>query len=573
MIFFPKRLLILILLSLCGTSCAQNSVICRQPSNLTHSSDTQGRDRSSAYFQFLRGNHAEYNQLYNEAIEAYEMAYACDPDASLVLEKLVLMYMKVGNQKKATHYLHNLIEKDPDNLYRRLLFARLLAQQGDLDEAITIYLDILKTEPKNETALLQLGLVYSIKKQFDQAEAAFRSVLTNIQDSYPAHLYLAKLFAEKGQINDALHWYDKSLELNWSTELINEIIVFCTSHRQFDKLVQMYQLVLEKDPDNEMAGIGMVHSLLMQNKEDEAISKLSELSRTSQSPSKYNLILARYYFSRENYSRSETILNTILDKEDSSAANYMLGLTYMKQLKNTRALEQFQKLNPEDDEYQEATHLQVKLLQDMKRSGEAIHLLQQRIDDKKHLHPFYYLLLAAIYQDQGEDGLTLETLEIATQAFPKDERLFFELGLMYDEKDMKELAIKAMQQVLAINKQHPQALNYIGYTWADNNVHLQQALDYIQSAVSLLPDKSYIHDSLGWVYFRLGQLSKAREELEYAISLSPDDPYVYDHLGDVYKSLTLQNKALEAYRKALNLFDEKEKKEAMQNKINATNKP
>ena len=77
-------------------------------------------------------------------------------------------------------------------------------------------------------------------------------------------------------------------------------------------------------------------------------------------------------------------------------------------------------------------------------------------------------------------------------------------------------------------------MNYLGYSWVDMNMNLDEALDLIRKAVDLRPSDGYIVDSLGWAYYRLGKFDDAVRELERAVSLKPDDPVLNDHLGDAY---------------------------------------
>ena len=87
--------------------------------------------------------------------------------------------------------------------------------------------------------------------------------------------------------------------------------------------------------------------------------------------------------------------------------------------------------------------------------------------------------------------------------------------------------------------------------------------------MDLKPGNGYIQDSLGWVHFKLGNLEKAREELQGALKLLPEDPYLHDHLGDVYRALNETKKAIESYRTAIKYFDDQEKKDQVQSKIDA----
>jgi len=130
-----------------------------------------------------------------------------------------------------------------------------------------------------------------------------------------------------------------------------------------------------------------------------------------------------------------------------------------------------------------------------------------------------------------------------------------------------------MEQVLYLQPDHAEALNFIGYTWADNNTNLEQALEYIARADRLRPNNGYIIDSLGWVYYRLGDFEQAARKLQRAVSLVPGDPHIHDHLGDVYHSMNRQEEALQSYQKALELFAEEEKRSTVQKKINELNRP
>jgi len=184
-----KNLFLFLTLLLVTASCARNGSISRQSSKTIDSLDVQ--DRSCAYFYYLWGSHAHYNQQFAEALEAYGKAFICDPASDLILEKLVITHMKMGNDVKAAQYLQILTERHPKNITPQLLLARLFVRLNKLDDAIGLYRKILDVDPLNEGTLLQLGLVYSIQKNYRQAEKAFLSVISLNKDSYPANLFLA----------------------------------------------------------------------------------------------------------------------------------------------------------------------------------------------------------------------------------------------------------------------------------------------------------------------------------------------------------------------------------------------
>ena len=125
-----------------------------------------------------------------------------------------------------------------------------------------------------------------------------------------------------------------------------------------------------------------------------------------------------------------------------------------------------------------------------------------------------------------------------------------------------------MEIVIKIDPRHADALNYIGYTYADENVHLDRALELIEKAIKYKPNSGYIIDSLGWVYFRKGLYDKALTELKKAVELAPHDPAIAEHLGDVYYKKQEYGNALKAYEKAISL--ENVETERLQGKIKNT---
>jgi tetratricopeptide (TPR) repeat protein len=91
-----------------------------------------------------------------------------------------------------------------------------------------------------------------------------------------------------------------------------------------------------------------------------------------------------------------------------------------------------------------------------------------------------------------------------------------------------------MKKALDLLPDQPNVLNYLGYSWIDQGVNLDDGMKMIKRAVEQRPDDGYIVDSLGWAYFRIGNYDDAMKNLERAVELRPEDPTINDHLGDAY---------------------------------------
>ena len=127
----------------------------------------------------------------------------------------------------------------------------------------------------------------------------------------------------------------------------------------------------------------------------------------------------------------------------------------------------------------------------------------------------------------------------------------FALGGFLERSGRFDLAESELRQVIEMEPGHAAALNYLGYSLADRNTRLEEALVLIERALDLDPWNGAYLDSLGWVYYRMGRYEEAVEPLEQAAREYPRDPTVLEHLGDVYDRLGDEAEARRAWERAL----------------------
>ncbi len=112
--------------------------------------------------------------------------------------------------------------------------------------------------------------------------------------------------------------------------------------------------------------------------------------------------------------------------------------------------------------------------------------------------------------------------------------LFYRNGIANERAKNWPKAEASFKKALELHPDQPSVLNYLGYSWVDMGLNLEDGLNMIRKAVELRPRDGYIIDSLGWAYFRLHRYEDAVRELERAIELKAEDPTINDHLGDAY---------------------------------------
>jgi len=112
--------------------------------------------------------------------------------------------------------------------------------------------------------------------------------------------------------------------------------------------------------------------------------------------------------------------------------------------------------------------------------------------------------------------------------------LFYFRGICYERSKQWPKAEADLKKALELFPDQPLVLNYLGYSWVDQGVNLDEGMSMIRRAVEQRPDDGYIVDSLGWANFRIGNYEEAVKDLDRAVELKPDDSTINDHLGDAY---------------------------------------
>ena len=112
--------------------------------------------------------------------------------------------------------------------------------------------------------------------------------------------------------------------------------------------------------------------------------------------------------------------------------------------------------------------------------------------------------------------------------------VYYFRGICYERSKQWPKAEVDMKTALELSPDQPLVLNYLGYSWVDQGVNLEEGMRMIRRAVEQRADDGYIVDSLGWAYYRMGDFENAVKYLEQAVELKPEDPTINDHLGDAY---------------------------------------
>jgi len=240
-------------------------------------------------------------------------------------------------------------------------------------------------------------------------------------------------------------------------------------------------------------------------------------------------------------------------KPDSDLTLLQLGVV-AEQQQNPREAIKFYARIPDTSPLKRLSELQTGLnLADLNENDEAIkHLKNVLASDPGDMRA--YLALGGVYSAKKDYRSAAELYDKAVARLnppkPADWNIFYQRGIAYERLKEWPKAEPNFKEALKLQPDQPQVLNYLGYSWVDMNINLDQALDMIRKAVGLRPSDGYIVDSLGWAYYKLGRYDEAVTQLERAVSLKPDDPVLNDHLGDAYWRVGRKLEATYQWRQA-----------------------
>lgn len=283
------------------------------------------------------------------------------------------------------------------------------------------------------------------------------------------------------------------------------------------------------------------------------------------------------------------------DRQVQAQAHYMMGLFYENQQKYDQAIAEYrQAAGLEKDipairlrlgaslirkgdfknaalELEEAKRLEpdnleagllLALLYSIQNSSEkATKEYEEVLKKAQAVEPGNTLILkslAVLYHQQKKLESAISTYRLILDIDKSDHESVFLLGSLLEETGRRQEAVEKFKEALELKPDYSDALNSLGYLYAEEGRNLAEAEEFIKKALIVDPDNGAYIDSLGWVYFKMGFADRAIEYLEKASALLAD-PVIYDHLGDAYFKNSLTAKAIAAWKKSLELGPEQDK--------------
>lgn len=282
--------------------------------------------------------------------------------------------------------------------------------------------------------------------------------------------------------------------------------------------------------------------------------------------------LANIYLRASDRKRAVEQLEAIVRDDPSNAqAYYFLGSIASEENRWADAVESLKKVILFNPEFEQAHYDLASAQIALGNTGDALATLDRARTRFSSSFVLEYLLGMAHNQQKNyveavNHFTTAEVIAQATETNRLTYGFYFQVGATLERKGDREQAVKYFEKCLKLSPDFPEALNYLGYMWAERGENLEKAREMIERALKAEPKSAAYLDSMGWVLYKLNQPKEALDYILKAVAASDEqDATLYDHLGDIYDALKQTEKAREAWQKSLAV----EKNDAVQKKLDA----
>ncbi len=522
-----------------------------------------------AYYHYLKAQESRNSGDIDKATASLEKALAEDPGSLILQKELGQAYIGKGEYEKATQILETALVKHPKDVDLLLILGTAWFAMENLEKAITAYSRILTVDPSQDQIYFILGELHAQNNDPDSAIHIYRDALRMDPDSFRAYYYLGKTYMEKGDPFKAEENFIKSLEKNADLDPARfALIEVYKQAENHEKVLAGYNEIIERDPSNVRAHFDLALFHLKQGRKPQAKAVMESLMEKGHDASAVTRQMGLLYLEAKDYAEAIDAMSTYLAQHpEDPDIPYFLGMAFEKSNQIPQAVEVYKKVPLASNYYHNALVYTAILSEDPEDLALAIKETEKTVQNNTATLEGM-VLLASLYEMDKQYQQAADLLEQALKDHGDEPTALFRLGVVYDKWDKKDEAIRVMKKVIALAPEDPGALNYLGYTYADLGINLEEAEKLILKALQKKPEDGYITDSLGWVYFKQEKYEKALPLLIKAVNLVPDEPTIQEHLGDAYLKNGNNEMAQKAYEKALSTAKEEKAINKLNEKLN-----
>ncbi|WP_064572528.1 tetratricopeptide repeat protein [Cupriavidus gilardii] len=456
----------------------------------------------------------------------------------------------------------------PTSPAARQVLSTLLVLNARWEEAEPLLSLQLNGVPPSHRPEAILQLQQQLSRTSDPAGAAalLQRLVANDMQSAETRLALARAKETAGDVPGALAELDEAQRLRPDYEAAALMAAELRADNAPEQAIAGLKRFLDKAPASVNGRITLARVYLQRNEMDAARREFEALRKVAPDDPRVPLALGLTGLQARRYDEAERYLHEYLRlAEKAPSSNPDVAYQYLAQIAEERkdyagAVQWLDRI--EDQRMVGAASVKrAQMLGRMGRFDDAQAIFGDMLADAEDIADPDQRAQRMMAVRQAEVGMLMEVkaydrarkvLDERIKAEPNNAEWLYELAMLDEREKRYDSMERRLRQFIALQPDQKQGYNALGYSLADRNIRLQEALKLLEKATELGPDDPYIMDSLGWVKFRLGQLQPAAKLLRDAYAKAPEAE-IAAHLGEVLWQLGERDEARKTWEEGVKL--------------------
>ncbi len=511
----------------------------------------------AALQHFVDGSMFEMKGEYAQAVLEYQDALRYEPDDAVYFA-LSKCYSQLGKHTPAIEAGREAVRLAPEKLDYRRNLANSYISAYELDAAAGEYEEIVKRDSNTIANWYSLARLYQVRNP-QKALQVFEIMTQRFGAEWEVLLQIAELYNQMGQFEKASAALKQMLALDpGNGELKRSLAQSYLRAQKLNDAQKLYAELTATYPDNldYLGEYGIVH--LLKKDYSKADSAFDVLLASDSVNVEGKLRVGEMYFGQVD--KDSTLIPAAISvfervrakHPDDWRSYWFLGALGALSRDDSMAVRNFRKVTQLSSGNADAWVYLSSVFLEKNNFQEVVTILEKAItivpDDFR-----VNFFLGVAYNRVGRNDDAVRVLEKARLINPKDVNAISQLALVYDGMKKYDECDRLYEEGLKIDPNNVLIMNNYGYSLADRNIQIDRALVMAKKAIEAQPENGSFLDTIGWVYFRLGDYKQAEKYIKRAIDRGEVNPVVHEHLGDVYFKMKDMERALEEWKIALKM--------------------
>lgn len=522
-------------------------------------------------FALLAAELAGQRNRFDIALGNYLQQAQATQDAG-VAERAFRIAEYLGAEQAALESALIWSQNAPDSLDAQRVAAVQLARAGRYDEAMSLMEKVLQAQGNTHFDFLALSAAETDPDTRVGLLLSFDRLLEKHPENGQLLFGKALLLHQDGRAEEAL----ALLEAHAASE--REVPPLLLRARLLQSLERSQEAIpllkkgIRQHPDDKRLRLAYARQLVELKRLDEAKSEFAGLLQQFPDDDDLRYSLALVCLEAQAWDEAATYLEDLIARDaHTDAAHFSLGRIYEQRGDTQSALNEYALVGPGDD-YLPAQVRQAEILFASDRAEEASKRLRHSRDSQPDYAIQLYLIESEALAKRQHLDAAWRVIDQALGQFPGDTNLLYTRAMLSEKRDDLAGLERDLRSIIEREPDNATALNALGYTLADRTTRYAEAKALIEQAYQLNPEDAATLDSLGWVHYRLGNLTEAERYLRAALAKMPDHE-VAAHLGEVLWAQGRQREARQVWGAALDAQPDSAILRATLQRLTGTEKP